>query len=356
MTAGPQAVHKVKGNLLMSDVHLNLADAMERLISIIDGSDSFVITTHVFPDGDAIGSELALCRHLRAAGKNAFVVNSSPTPAKYSFLDREGIIQCLEAAPWEGDFDVAIVVDNSFLKRTGAAAPIVSQPGRILVTLDHHAVRDDSFAGALAVLDTSACSCGEIILRLIKAMGGTITPSIAECLYTSILTDTGRFSTIGQKPGVFGMAAELVARGADPQAIYREIYESYRIGHYRLFARALEGIRIASEGQAAILPVSEEFFKEYDVPHWDIEFFIDLVCTISGFRLIAVAKEVTKGNFSISLRSRCDVSVGKIAERFGGGGHMDMAGMIMRGELSGIVEQLSKTFEEALGPDSPYRV
>ena len=333
-------------------------ESLGRLAETIEKLQSFVVTTHVFPDGDAIGSQVALHEFLLGLGKESVMINGSSTPEKYRFLDPDGEILIMgrtasapsaRIASAMASAQAVIVVDCAFLRRTGPVFRLLEAFQGPIVSVDHHEIRAFEPRVNIALVDHGASACGEMILELIHSMGGKPGPRGIDSLYTALLTDTARFTGPTVDARVFRMAAGLVDGGASPNYIYQQIYESYSLDHYRLFSVGFDSMRILGDRQGAVMTLTRKMFRDHGIKPFEVEFFIDLICSIKGLRLIAVAREMEKHSFAVSLRSRSDVSVGKIAEAFGGGGHRDMAGMSLSGSAEEIEEILATALCENMG-------
>jgi len=307
----------------------------KQISELIDRRRSFLITAHERLDGDALGSELALYHLLRQKGKEATIYNQDPTPENYSFLkDSDRIINEL---PSIDSFDTAIILDCSDLKRVGKeAARIAAIP--CLINIDHH-YSNGGFCET-RLIDPRASSTGELICRLMAHMGITPTQEMATCLYSAILTDTGgfRYSNTGRE--TLMTAADLVACGADPQWISENVYEMYAPARIRLLAAVLPTLTIDEGGRVGSLTVTQKDLAAAGALTEHMENFVDLPRTIRGVDISILYAELPEGGFKLSLRSKKNVDVERVARLFGGGGHINAAGCRMEGSIDDIRRRL----------------
>jgi len=291
----------------------------------------FLVTAHERPDGDALGSELALCQLLKGLGKEVVVYNQDRTPEKYLFLPGSGGI--VHDLPPLGPFEVAFVLDCSELERVGReSARIGTVPN--LVNIDHH-ISNGGFCD-VRLIDPQASSTGELIFRLVRDMGLAATGEMATCLYTAILTDTGGFRYGNTRRGALLTAADLVAVGADPQWISENVYEADSPARIRLLAAILPTLTLEEGGRVGSLVVMQKALADAGALPEHTEGFVDLPRSIRGVKISILYAELPDGCFKLSLRSKGIVNVERVARAFGGGGHINAAGCRMEGKLSEI--------------------
>jgi phosphoesterase RecJ-like protein len=304
---------------------------LRRISELIGRHRVFLITAHERLDGDALGSELALCHILRNLGKEATIYNQDRTPENYLFLPgSDGIVQ--ELPPLEA-FEVAFILDCSELERVGEdAARIGTIPN--LVNIDHH-TSNGGFCDT-RLIDPQASSTGELIFRLVREMGLAMNGEIAACLYTAILTDTGGFRYGNTRRGTLLAAADLVAVGADPQWISENVYEANPPAKIRLLASVLPTLILEEAGRVGSLTVTQKALVDAGAFPEHAEGFVDLPRSIRGVEISILYAELPDGRFKLSLRSKGKVDVERVARAFGGGGHINAAGCRVEGELSEI--------------------
>ncbi|MDD5099693.1 MAG: bifunctional oligoribonuclease/PAP phosphatase NrnA [Syntrophales bacterium] len=304
---------------------------LKRISERIGRSRVFLITSHERPDGDAIGSELALCRILQDLGKETVVYNQDRTPENYLFLP--GSDRIVHQLPPLERFDAAFILDCGDLDRTGEEA---SRIGTIpnLINIDHH-VSNGGFCET-RLIDPLASSTGELIFRLIRDMGLAATGEVATCLYTAILTDTGGFRYRNTRREALLAAADLVDGGADPQWISENIYEADPPVRIRLLAAVLPTLTLEEGGRVGSLVVTTKALADAGALAEHTEGFVDLPRSIRGVEISVVYAELPDGRFKLSLRSKGKVNVERVARALGGGGHINAAGCRMEGELAEI--------------------
>jgi phosphoesterase RecJ-like protein len=287
----------------------------------------FLITAHERLDGDALGSELALCLMLKSLGKEVVVYNQDPTPGNYLFLP--GSDRIVHELPPLGPFEVAFVLDCGELNRVGRESARI---GKIpdLVNIDHH-VSNGGFCD-IRLIDPQASSTGELIFRLVRDMGLAVTGEMATCLYTAILTDTGGFRYGNTRRGALLTAADLVDGGADPQWISENVYESDPPARIRLLAATLPTLRVEEGGRVGSLTVTQKALADTGALPEHTEGFVDLPRSIRGVEISILYSELSDGRFKLSLRSKGKVNVERVARAFGGGGHINAAGCLAEGE------------------------
>lgn len=307
---------------------------------LIRSCDSFLITTHINPDGDAIGSEVALKTFLEDIGKSVVVVNSSVTPDSLAFLDPGGEIRIYpQDAPREmlDDVDIVFVLDVCNWEHLGAFQKALKRSTTPRVCIDHHIIENEDFADVM-VIDTSYAATGMMVYELIQTMGGSISRVIAEAVYAAIITDTGTFRFSNTDARAFHVAAELCDLGANPHELYRHVFASKTWGAGRLLAPVLGTIQSTAEGRLAWIVATREMFDEASATYDDSDGFVDLVRAIKGVELALFFKEIPDGRVKVSLRSNGNVDACAIARSFGGGGHRVASGMKVPGPVDEAID------------------
>lgn len=308
----------------------------------IDQHQNFVITTHVNPDGDGLGSQAALARYLRsaAAGKRTVhLLNSSPTPPNYAFLDPQEEIEVFDPRRHEqivSEAQVAFILDISDWERLRELGKVI-RPTRIRkVCIDHHPA--DKPFGDVDVIDPKASSTGELMYALLTGLGATIDKKTAEALYTAVLTDTGgfRFSNTGAQ--AHKVVAHLIEAGASPQIIYQNVYESQSRAKVRLFAKALDNLKFEAQGKLVWFAVTQAMLRETGAQPRDTEGFADYPRSIDGVEVSVMFLETEKGKVKVSFRSKGQHVINGLANRFGGGGHAFAAGALIDGPFPEAID------------------
>jgi phosphoesterase RecJ-like protein len=304
------------------------------LTEIIHQHDRFLITSHLRADCDAIGSEMALARILEALGKHAAIVNSDEVPEHIQFLDPDGRVGSLGTTVMLEalrGFDVMIVVDTSAAVQLGRMAEVLRGFRGKRVIIDHHVSEDD--LGAIVFKDDQAEATGRLILQLAEALSVTITQEIAEPLLTAIATDTGwfRFSSVTEH--TFTALAKLTAAGARPAKAFSQLFEQHSLPRLHLRGRILEHVAADCAGRMLWTYVTADDFRECGAQRTDTEDAINMLLTVKGVETAVLFVELEPNVTKVSLRSRSNFNVHKVAEKFGGGGHRAAAGITYRGPM-----------------------
>ncbi|WP_456434023.1 DHH family phosphoesterase [Thermosulfuriphilus sp.] len=293
-------------------------DKVAKFANLIDSSQRFCLTTHVHPDGDGLGSLLALAEALKAKGKEVSLFVDDEIPSQYQWLP--GIEAVGSRIPEEG-FEVLVLLDCAEASRIGALKRHLS--GAKVVVIDHHSSSGD--LGDIAILDPQAPATGLILFRIFKALSWPLTLSIATNLYAALLTDTVCFCFKQTNQEAFAMASELVAAGVEPAKVAEGLFEHYPLRRFRLLARALDSLELHYEGRLGLMVITPEMFAETGARGSDTESFANLIRSIDTVELAVLVREEHPGQVSVSLRSQ-RVNVARLAEDFGGGGHVQAAG------------------------------
>jgi len=310
------------------------AAALERRAfhDFVAGYQRFLLTTHVNPDGDGLGSEVAVAQWLRAMGKTAHSLNDSLVPAAYLFLTREETLETFEPELAErrlGECDAVIVLDTSNRQRIGRLAPFLDRFPLPIAVVDHH-VSHAGF-GKVNVIEPEASSTGEIVYDLIRESGAALTPVIAEALYVALMTDTGSFRYSNTDSHAHRMAAELLSHGLDPQKIHAQVHSHASAGRLRFFGEVLSRLELLEGGRLVVLEASPEQFQTHGLSGSDTEGLVDMPRSIAGVDVVALFSEVEPGKVKVSLRSTGRIAIDQVCARLGGGGHPHAAGVLLRG-------------------------
>jgi bifunctional oligoribonuclease and PAP phosphatase NrnA len=313
----------------------------EDVSKFIQEHKNFVLTTHINPEGDAVGSELALAAFLEDLGKRVAIVNSSPTPANCAFLRNVGTIR-LYSEDYTADIldgaDAVIIVDVNNWEHVGPFGGELRKSPKPRVCIDHHQAAEEGFA-SITVSDTRAAAAGLLIYDLIVYMGGEITPAIGEAIYTAIFTDTGSFRFSNTDERVFRAAADLCSKGVNPFAVYRKVHAK-RWGAARLIGSALSTLERTEDGKMAWIHVTQSMFEEAGAEYEDSDALLELIRPVEGVELCLFFKETADGGIKVSLRSNGKVNAFAIAKRHGGGGHRMAAGMTLTGPMRAVIDGL----------------
>ncbi len=324
------------------------------LADLIETHDRFLVTTHVRPDGDALGSEVGMAGLLRQKGKDVRVVNSSRTPPRYDFLDPDNTLFehfGTQAEPASlADREVIVILDLSAWSQLGDMAGWVREfPGKRVV-IDHHVSQDD--LGAIFLKDTSAEATGTLVVRAIQSLGGSFTPEVSTGLLTAIAMDTGWFRHPNTGPQTLRTVAELVDSGARIDDIYRQLFERSTLGRLRLMGETLSSLKTDAGGRIAYATVSRESIGRTGAIPQDTEDLVDFTVSINGVDVGLLFLEQLRGGVKLSVRSRNGLDCSKLAGRFGGGGHRAAAGAMLPEPMAESVDVVLAAVREALAESS----
>ena len=317
----------------------------EKAHDILMKCGSFFITTHVNPEGDAIGSEIAFAEFLEAHGKKVFIVNSSPTPDNLLFLDEPRRVRHYVpnySYEWTHSIDAAVVLDVGDFSRVGAVNSLISLFGKPIVCIDHHE-KNKQF-GDIEVIDPTACSTGLILFRYFEWAGWRPSSRACMALYTSILTDTGGFSHSNTSPESMRASAQLIeAGGFDPSLLYDTIYKTYAFPRLKLMGKFLNSLQLECDGRLAVSVVTQNMLVETGAAMADTDGFTDYPFEIKGVCVSLLFKELGSNRTKISLRAKGAYDVFEIALPFGGGGHRHAAGILLEKNLDESLQCILST-------------
>lgn len=297
--------------------------APEALLTRLRGSSRVVITSHVSPDGDAVGSSIGLARILRRMGKSVVIWLLDPPPRAFSPLPGVDRIHVGAEPPaaFPESFDLAVVLECPSLDRCGLEEQLGKMP---LLNIDHHLGNRNY--GQVNWIDTASPAVGELVFRIAAGLHAEIDTDTANALYLALFTDTGGFRFGNSSPEAFEAAAALVRAGAEPATVACWLYESQPLAAIRLHGELTRTIELHHEGRVATARLSRRMIEESGAGPGDSEGLIDLPRSIAGVDAVAMFRELEGGGHKVSLRSRGAIDVEKVARRHGGGGHHNAAG------------------------------
>ncbi len=318
------------------------------IFDLLNKSRNVLIASHQGPDGDALGSLIAMGLALKDRGKRVTLYNESATPAVYSFLPSVNLIT--DRTEDLSEYDTAIVLDCSELDRIGALAGKIRRIP-LLINIDHHIT--NNFFGDYQHVDHSACSTCEIVHGLIKKMGVPITRTIAYAVYTGILTDTGSFRFQNTNQSAFSICNEMIAAGVEPFTVASHVYGTYTLGRVKLLNMVLDSIEVSRNGKLSFMAITQSMLKKTRTQPSDVTGLIDYARQIEDVKVAVLIKETFNfdvpsiddemqyGNrFQVSLRSDGSVDVAAIAAMFGGGGHVTAAGFSIESSLNDLRDHM----------------
>lgn len=314
---------------------------LDALVAHLRGASRVVVSSHERPDGDAIGSGMAMTLALRAMGKDARMVMCD-RPAAY--LRPFPAVDTLWIAPAVSEpFDAAVIMECSDLTRTGVTG-LDRSP---VLNIDHHP--GNAQYGVINWVDETAAACGELAYTLIRALDVALTPEIATHLYLAILTDTGSFHFSHLSPRTYDIAARCVEAGADPEWIARTHYDSNRMARVRLFGSVLSGMVVGEDGRVALLTITPEMAAAADGSYDDTEGLINFPLSVKEVEAVAFFKQAeTPERWRVSLRSKGAINVGRLAEARGGGGHKNAAACSLTGPIDVLQADLMQALTDAV--------
>ena len=304
---------------------------------------SLVMACHVNPDGDALGSMLGLALGLAPLGQSLILLSQDGVPEILRFLPGADLVQ--KATDTEA-FDLAVVLDSGDLSRVGSRVqPLVARARRV-VDIDHH-VLAGAF-GDIRVLHAQAASTSEIVYALLEALGMPITPDVATCLFTGVITDTGSFRFQNVTPNTFHVAAALLNAGAPPARISENVFENRSFAATKLLGHALSSLSQTADGRVTWAHITAQDFAALGATDEDTEGVVNYVRGVRGADAGILFRQMTDGKIRISLRSRETVNVAEVAQQFGGGGHRMAAGCTLHVPLPEAEQQVVQAVHEAL--------
>lgn len=318
----------------------------EAFDALVESKQRFVLSTHVNPDGDGLGSEVALALALKARGKDVVVFNDGRAPHNFAFLEKLFPLEAWSPERAEEVFaraDVLVVLDMQNRERLGRIAPYVDKPGLVTAILDHH-VGDPAF-GQVHVVAPEKAATGELVYDFLKRDRAKLTPEIAQALYTALVTDTGSFRHSNTDPDVHAMAAHLLELGVESASVQAEINRHRHMGRLRFVGHLLQALRTSDDGTIAWFEVTPDLFARYDVDGSDTEGLVDFPRTVPGVEAVMMLTDLANGKVKVSLRSSGRVDVHRVAHALGGGGHRFAAGITLNGSL----DEARRTMVDALG-------
>jgi phosphoesterase RecJ-like protein len=287
-----------------------------------------VVTSHTRPDGDSIGSSLALAWALRELGIDARVIHRDRPPLHLAEFPGVGEIEVGETLP--SGTDAVVVLECGDLARTGLSG----FDGRAVINIDHHP--GNSGYGATQWFDGTAAACGEMVFEIIEELGVPLSAEMATQLFVAIVTDTGSFRYPGVSPRTFSISARLLEAGADPVSASRMLFDSYTLGKLRLQGAVLQTMELDDTGRLAILRLDDATLEACGATLEETDGLINLPLSVKPILAAVFFKEAENGQWRVSLRSKGDIDVGRVARSFGGGGHKNASGCTLSGDLAAV--------------------
>jgi bifunctional oligoribonuclease and PAP phosphatase NrnA len=300
--------------------------------AFVQRHSKLLLTTHVNPDGDGLGSEVAAALWLEALGKQVRILNDSSLPPAFGFLvDMHPIEEFTPdgADRAMADSDALIVLDTSNRQRIGRLSPMLDQHILPIAVVDHHVSHAEGF-GQVNVIEPEASATGEIVYDMVRETGAEVTREMAEALYVALITDTGSFRYSNTDSHAHRMAAELLLHGLDPPKIHAQVSSHATPGRLRFFGEVLTALQVIEDGRIVVMEATPEQFQRHGLTGSDTEGLVDMPRTIAGVDVVALFSEVEPGKVKVSLRSNGRVAIDSVVTRLGGGGHPHAAGVMLR--------------------------
>ncbi|HMJ07908.1 MAG TPA: bifunctional oligoribonuclease/PAP phosphatase NrnA [Pyrinomonadaceae bacterium] len=317
---------------------------LSQVVELIENKQKFGITTHIKPDGDGVGSSLGLCWLLRSLGKTAEVIVRGEVPSSYASLPGADEIRDVEQI--DRQYDAIFVIECSDLNRPG----IGGLDNEFTVNIDHHATSEHF--GTINWIDSTASAVGEMIYNLCKAIGGRVTKEIAECVYMALVTDTGSFHYSNTTERTLKVASELIKAGVKPAEISEAVYNNYPWSRIELMRQVLDTVRRDATGRVATMRQTLAMRSDSGAVDGDNNGFVNIPLAAREVVAVVYMREAGDGSFRVSLRSKGNINVARVAEQFGGGGHRNAAGLRLEGDWdrkeTEIVDAVNEAIEHSL--------
>lgn len=305
----------------------------EEIIELLKENDDFAIVSHTSPDGDSMGSMLGLHNFLKETGKHSDVFVDGDLPKKYSFL--QGYNEIIQMDEANSRYNILFVLDCGDPERLGKCKDLIYR-ANLVINIDHH-ISNNNF-GSINILDISASSTGELIYQLLNSFN--ISKYTAECLYTAILTDTGGFKYSNTTSKTFSICGELIDVPINFSDITSRIYDTKSISQVRLMSRVTSSLEMLLDDKVALLYLSKDMLEESNAREEDASEFVNIARDIENVEIGILIKELSENEFRVSLRSKSYGDVRRVAEVFGGGGHIRASGCTIKGNLNQVKKKL----------------
>jgi phosphoesterase RecJ-like protein len=315
------------------------------VVDLVRPTTSFLITSHVDLDGDAIGSELGLALALEKMGKKVVVMNQDPLPSRYEFLPGQHLLR--KTSETVTGIGAAFVLDCTSMERIGDVERLLSGRDFPIVNIDHH---DSNVRfGDIDIVRPDACAAAVLVLELVRELGGSVGPDVATCLYTAVLAETGSFRLSNTTREAITASAGLVEEGAEPAAIAGQVYGRKVPDALRIIGKALCSLEVAHDGDTSVLHLERAQVEQSGIAGDQLEGIVNFAMSVEGARVAVFLRELSDGVIKVSFRSDGTVDVDLIAREFGGGGHSNAAGARVRGALAEVKGNILGRIAESLG-------
>ncbi len=324
----------------------HMTDTTQRIIQTLSPCKSVLITTHVRPDGDALGSSAALALGLKQKGISADILLLSKIPEKYAFAHRDAQVKSYDVENgWPADFDVnrfdaVVSVDTGTWSQLPGFKERLANYTKPTIVIDHHKTQEDW--ATLKFVDSTAAAACEMVARLLEAWGVTFDRQLANTLFLGLVTDTGWFQYSNTGPATLRLVARLMEIGVDTDRIYQSIYQNDRPQRLAIQTKALQSLQLLADGKLAVMSLSKADFEAANGTSDDAEGLINVPLSVASVEVaILFSEPLTPGPIRVSLRSKGNVDVAEFAQQFGGGGHARAAGLKVEGKLRDAVDNIT---------------
>ncbi len=314
-------------------------------------AESILLTTHENPDGDGLGCETAFYEYLTGLGKDCRIINTSPFPTEYTFLNPDNRFEEFDKktqAEWISNVDLAIILDIGDYKRMNVLWDELETNKILTLNIDHHPhLKNSPFTHN--IIDVKAAATGEIIFDYLKRQyNGTIPTIICEGIYVAIMTDTGSFRHNNTTINSHQIAIECIQNGIDATGIYQKVYESHSRNRMALLGRVLANLNYTHNGEVAWFAITQELLSEANANKEDVEGFTDIVRTIQGVEIATMIFQKDENSCRVNFRSKGKYIIGDVARSLGGGGHDMAAGAVVNGNVQDVVKIVLTEIERSL--------
>lgn len=314
-----------------------------------------LVSTHHLPDGDGLGAEAALFHYLKRAKKACRVYNPDPLPKRYRFLDPKGnfLLGPNEVELWD-TCDLWVIVDTNDPRRLGKLWGEMSLRAKKIVFLDHHPEIEGAPEiiyppHAMLVSDIESSSIGELLAHLFSELKlATINYDIAQGLYVSVMTDTNSFRYARTTPEAHRIAADMIAKGVNPEEVYQAIYSSKEVSHLKLLGSTLSNVRVAADGKVAWLEMGLDIRKKHHATSDDTQSFLNLLLLLKDAEVVCLFREEDNSQIRVSIKSKGRIVINRVAMELGGGGHEFAAGLALSAGMDKTVEAVIGRIEQLI--------
>jgi len=311
-----------------------------QIVDALRARRRFVLSSHTKPDGDSIGSQLAMAYALRAMGKDVTVINADPAPA--TLMPFPGVADIRIAPDAGGPFDAALIMECGDLARTG----VTGLDRSFVINIDHHP--GNTNFGQINWFDSGAAACAEMVFDLVRALGVPLSLDIATHVYLAIVTDTGSFHYSSISPRTFDICRQLLEAGVDPVRLSRQVFDSNTVGRLKMFGAVTQAMALDPTGRIAVLYLDRAIAAATQGDYDDTDGLINQPLTVKEIQAVVFFKKIEGDQYRVSMRSKGDIDIRAIAMEYSGGGHRNAAGCTVTGAIEALRQTLVEKIEGAI--------